>query len=283
MTAGGTSGERNVITVVDVAASDRYAAADERRRSRTNTLLAAAAVAEAEGRSTLLGEVVELNMGVAEALARRYRDRGVAADDLQQVAFLALVKAANGFDTARAGTDFLTYAVPTIRGELRKHFRDHGWMVRPPRRIQELQTMVHKASEEVTRTLQRSPRPSDLAAHLEVEESEIIEALSADGCFTPFSLDHPQASGSGAWGDNEGAEDPGHLAAEAQLILAPLLKGLKERDRLLVRRRFYDGWTQRQIGAELGISQMQVSRHLTRILAALREQVGELIPGSTAA
>jgi RNA polymerase sigma-B factor len=257
--------------------------ADERRRCRTGQLLAAAADAEGEERSTALHQVVELNMAVADALATRYRGRGIATEDLRQVARLALVKAANRFDTGRTGAEFLAYAVPTIRGELRKHFRDHGWMVRPPRRIQELQSTLTKASDELTRTLQRSPRPSDLARHLDVSESEIVEALSAEGCFTPYSLEHPGSLGAGTLGDSEGAEDPGHLAAEAHVIVAPLLEDLSERDRQLVGRRFFDGWTQREIGDELGISQMQVSRHLTRILAGLRAKVGELAPPSTAA
>jgi RNA polymerase sigma-B factor len=227
--------------------------------------------------------VVELNMGVAEALARRFRDRGVAAEDLRQVAFLALVKAVERFDADRTDAEFLAFAVPTIRGELRKHFRDHGWMIRPPRRIQELQPMLTQASEELARTLHRSPRPSELARHLDASETEVVEALAAEGCFTPYSLDHPLHFGSSSFGESEGAEDPGQLAAEAQVMLAPLLDGLERRDRHIVRRRFFDDWTQREIGDELGLSQMQVSRHLTRILATLRGRVGELAPPSSAA
>jgi RNA polymerase sigma-B factor len=268
---------------VDQVVTGRYSDADQSRRTRTAQLLATAANAEGDERRRALSRVVELNMGVADALARRYRDRGIAAEDLRQVALLALVKAANRFDADRGSAEFLNYAVPTIRGELRKHFRDHGWMVRPPRRIQELQTSLNKASEELTRTLQRSLRPSDLARHLGVSESEVVEALSAEGCFTPDSLDHPQMLGSGTFGAGEGAEDPGHLAAEAHVILAPLLEGLRQRDRHLIRRRFFDGWTQREIGDELGMSQMQVSRHLTRILGTLRDEVGDPAPPSTAA
>jgi RNA polymerase sigma-B factor len=261
----------------------RYAAADQLRRSRTSDLLAEAADADDDERRTLLSQVVELNMGIADALARRYRNRGIATDDLRQVAFLALVKAANGFDASRTHTDFLTYAVPTIRGELRRHFRDHGWMVRPTRRIQELQPMLTKACEELTTTLQRAPRPDDLATHLAVNESEVIEALSAEGCFAPNSLDRPQPSGTATFGDLEGEEDAGHLAAEARVILAPLLEGLAPRDRHIVHRRFVDGWTQREIGHEIGLAQMQVSRHLTRILTALRARVGDLAPPPPAA
>jgi RNA polymerase sigma-B factor len=272
-----------VSQVVDQVVRGNYADADQLRRSRTTDLLAAAADAGPDERRILLGQVVELNMGVAEALAKRYRDRGIATDDLRQVAFLALVKAANGFDTTRDDVDFLSYAIPTIRGELRRHFRDHGWMVRPTRRIQELQTRINKTSEELSVILQRAPRPSDLAAHLAVDECDVIEALSADGCFTPYSLDRPQPSGNATVGDLKGEEDPGHLAAEARVILAPLLEELAPRDQYIVHRRFVDGWTQREIGDEIGLAQMQVSRQLTRIMAKLRDMVGDLAPPSTAA
>jgi RNA polymerase sigma-B factor len=245
--------------------------------------LTAAATATGQQRTDLLRQVVELNMGVASALAARYRDRGISTDDLCQVAYLALVRAANGFDADRRDTDFLTYAVPTIRGELRKHFRDLGWMVRPPRRVQELQAMVQRASEELTRTLQRSPLPGDVARHLQVSESDVIEAMSADGCFTPTSLDLPRPSGEGTIGDAEGFEDPAHLAAEARAILAPLLEELSSQDQCIVRRRFYDGWTQGEIAEEIGVGQGQVSRHLTRILGSLRDKVGDLSPGCVAA
>ena len=228
-----------------------------------------------------LGQVVELNMRVADAVATRYRSRGIALDDLRQVAYLALVKAADRFDSDRSEAEFLSYAVPTIRGELRKHFRDHGWMVRPTRRIQELQTTINKATEQLAATLGHSPRPSDLAQRLDVSEDDIVEALSAEGCFTPYSLDHPLPSGTSV-GDTAGDEDPGHIAAEARVIVAPLLEGLEQRDRHVVSRRFYDGWTQREIGNELGVTQMQVSRILTRILTTMRARVGELRPPSSA-
>jgi RNA polymerase sigma-B factor len=268
---------------VEQVATERYADADQLRRTRTATLLAAAANAGDEERRVVLGQVVELNMGVADALARRYRDRGIAEEDLRQVAFLALVKAANGFDVERTGAEFLPYAVPTIRGELRKHFRDHGWMVRPPRRIQELQTMLTKAADELTRTLHRSPRPTELAEHLGVDECDIIEALGAEGCFTPHSLDHPLALSSETVGDLRGDEDAGHLAAEARAMLVPLLEDLPPRDRHIIRRRFFDGWTQSEIGSEIGLAQMQVSRHLARILGSLRRELGDLAPPPTAA
>ena len=126
--------------------------------------LVAATDSEVE-RRRLLDEVVVANLGIAHSIAMRYRNRGIALDDLDQVARLGLVKAARGFDTDRQN-DFLAYAVPTIRGEVRKHFRDHGWTVRPPRRVQELQSKIISAAAELTQSLGRSPRPSELALSL---------------------------------------------------------------------------------------------------------------------
>ena len=131
-----------------------------------------------------------INMGVARSVASRYQHRGIDEDDLLQVAYLALTRAARDFDTERH-KDFLSYAVPTIRGELKKHFRDHGWTVRPPRRVQETQARIAAGEAELLQRLGRSPTPSELAAHLGADLDDVIEALGADGCFTPTSLDRP--------------------------------------------------------------------------------------------
>ena len=123
-------------------------------------------------------------------MAARYRNRGIELEDLQQVALLGLTKAAHRFDPD-LGHDFMSFAVPTIRGELRRHFRDLGWVVRPPRRVQELQSRISRAQAQLEQALGRSPRPSELASHLEVDLDDVVEALAADGCFTPTSLDTP--------------------------------------------------------------------------------------------
>ncbi|MGH3444042.1 MAG: sigma-70 family RNA polymerase sigma factor, partial [Nocardioidaceae bacterium] len=138
----------------------------------------------------LRDQLVVLNMGVAESIAKRYRRRGIADDDLAQAAYLGLVKAVRGFDPGRGG-DFLSYAVPTISGEVKRYFRDFGWAVRPPRRIQDLQSRIASASAELSQSRGRSPRPSEVADFLGVDLHEVIEALAADGCFTPTSLDLP--------------------------------------------------------------------------------------------
>src|SRR3954471_15767975 len=249
---------------------------DSRTRSeQTSELLQQAVGQPPERRRQLLEQVVLVNMGVARSVARRYRNRGIAAEDLDQVAYVALVRAADKFDAA-LDKDFLTYAVPSIRGEIKKHFRDHGWVVRPPRRIQELQPQVVAAGQELTYLLGRSPRASEVAAHIGVDVEEVIEALAMDGCFQPTSLDVPVGDGgSSVLGDLLPGGDTGMRASEARMLLAPVLRQLGERDRRILYMRFFEGLTQREIGRELGVTQMQVSRLLTRICQTLRQQLDE--------
>ncbi len=219
--------------------------------------------------------VVELNLCVARSLAHRYRDRGLDVEDLEQVAYLALVKAAHRFDPT-AGHDFLSYAVPTIRGELRRHFRDVGWVVRPPRRIQELQGRVADVQMGLTMRLGRSPRAGELADELDEQRSDIEEALGAEGCFVPASLDRPVGErGTASVGDLLTAEDDERGRAEARIVLAPVVQQLAERDRRILQLRFFEDRTQREIGEDIGVTQMQVSRLLSRILDDLREALAE--------
>ncbi|QNN55088.1 sigma-70 family RNA polymerase sigma factor [Nocardioides mesophilus] len=243
--------------------------------SETAALLerVAAATDDAE-RSRLLDEVVVLNLGIARSIALRYRNRGISLEDLEQVARLGLVKAARGFDVARRH-DFLAYAVPTIRGEVRKHFRDSGWTVRPPRRIQELQGRIMGAATELTQTLGRSPRPSDLARHLDLPVEEIEEALAADGCFSPTSLDRPVGGeDSATLGELlPGLDDDDHASVDARVILGPAVRRLGERDRRILYLRYFNGWTQEEIARDIGVTQMHVSRLLTRIMTDLRASV----------
>ena len=248
------------------------------RRDRTAQLLGALAVTEDEAaRADLLEELVCLNMPVARSVASRFFHRGVDADDLLQVAYAALTKAARDFDPRRHA-DFLAYAVPTIRGELKKHFRDRGWTVRPPRRVQETQIRIGRAESELQQQLGRSPRPSELAAHLDLDLEDVVEAMSADGCFTPASLDRTLAgidgTGVGTIGDLLGQLDPGAAAAEARTALAPVVRNLKQRDQLILYLRFFEERTQQEIADQLGVTQMQVSRLLARILRDLRQGLG---------
>ncbi len=242
-----------------------------RRASATADLLARAGRCPASDRGGLLAEVVELNMEVAEAIASRYRGRGVADEDLRQVAYLALTKAARKFDPD-SGHDFLSYAVPTIRGELRRYFRDCGWMVRPPRKVQELQSRIFAAQAELSLSLGRSATPSEVAAHLDEPIADVEEALAAEGCFTPASLDKPVSSDSEVTiGDLLKGVDASGSAAEARVMLGPLVRRLSERDRRVLQMRFVDDCTQQEIAQEIGVTQTQVSRLLTRIFDELRE------------
>jgi len=248
------------------------------RRDRTASALVASGSARSETRrQELLDHVVRINMGVARSVASRYANRGIEEDDLVQVAYAALTRAARDFDPGRH-EDFLSYAVPTIRGELKKHFRDHGWTVRPPRRVQETQARITRAEGELVQKYGRPPTPEETADHLGAEVSDVIEAMSADGCFSPSSLDRPlsNADGNGVAtvGDLLGGDDVSHTAAEARVTLAPVVRRLKERDRRILYMRFFEERTQQEIADDIGVTQMQVSRLLTRIMRDLRAELG---------
>ncbi|HEV2798305.1 MAG TPA: SigB/SigF/SigG family RNA polymerase sigma factor [Nocardioides sp.] len=253
----------------------------EDRARRTDTIVADLRLVppESSDSRSLTTTLIETNAGVARSMASRYRNRGIDLDDLEQVALLGLTKAAQRFDP-EAGHDFLSYAVPTIRGELRRHFRDAGWMVRPPRRVQDLQSRISRAQEDLESELGRSPRPSEVAAHLDVEIDDVVEALTADGCFTPTSLDGPVGDGSSSLGDLLGFEDRATAAAEARIVLEPLLGLLSARDRRILRMRFVDECTQQEIAEAIGLTQAQVSRVLTRILASLRAELNGRSPAA---
>lgn len=220
-------------------------------------------------RRSLTDDLIEANLAMARSIARRYRNRGIDLDDLEQVALLGLTKAARRFDPD-AGHDFMSYAVPTVRGEIRRHFRDAGWMVRPPRRIQDLQARIAGAQEELEARLGRSPRPSEIAVQLGEELADVVEALAADGCFTPTSLDMTAADGSSTLGELLGGEDADLASAEARIMLAPVVAHLSARDRRILQLRFYDVRTQQEIAEDVGLTQAQVSRVISRILAQLR-------------
>ncbi|MGI8491319.1 MAG: SigB/SigF/SigG family RNA polymerase sigma factor [Acidimicrobiales bacterium] len=219
----------------------------------------------------LRDELVEAHLGLAEYLARRFANRGEPLDDLVQVASLGLLKAVGRFDPDR-GVEFSTYATHTIVGELKRHFRDKGWAVRAPRRMQELYLRLGKVIGTLGHELGRSPTIAELAAEVGVSEEEVLEALEAGQAYRFASLDAPAAGDTDGetLGDRLGTEDVGFADAERRAVLAPLLSQLPERERLIVRLRFFDGLTQSEIAAQLGISQMHVSRLLARTVAQLR-------------
>lgn len=251
----------------------------ETRRSATSALVAFAHGLP-DGRPAqhlVLNEVVTLNRGVAEAVASRYRRRGVDDDDLDQAAYEGLVKAVHRFDPEQS-EDLLTFAVPTIRGEVQRHFRDRTWSVRPPRALQELEARARREADRLMQVLGHEPSVGELADSLGVDVEVCAEAMNAHGAHGALSLDRPVEGGDGelTLGATMG-EDAGFDRVDDVLTLAPLIKGLGERDQLLVRLRFGEELTQREIGDRLGLTQTHVSRLLNRALEQLRT---ELAPAS---
>lgn len=248
---------------------------DARRRVETARLLSRARASRDDVRARYEDEVIRLNMSVATDVARRYHGRGIPADDINQVAFLGLVKAVRGFDPT-VGDDFLSYAVPTLRGEIRRYFRDSGWAIRPPRSVQEIQARVISAEAELTQRLGRSPRPAEIAQHLDVSLTLVMDAMAATGCFSPVSLDATRGDGDSPLespAERMGDLDPAFASAEARVALAPLMASLSDRDRRILELRYFHNRTQAQIGAEVGVTQEQVSRLLSGILLRLRRHL----------
>lgn len=228
-------------------------------------------------RQEIQDRVICLNMPVARAIARQYRGRGIGEDDLDQVAYVALVYAVQHFDASH-GVSFLGYAVPTIRGSVKKHFRDFGWTVRPPRRVQELEANAKRAFDDLTQALGRSPLTSEMAEHLDVDVDAVREALTTDGCFVPTSLDRPAGTDANATlGEifHDVASDGSHEreAAEARLMVTPAVRRLRDRDRHIVHLRYVKQMTQSEIADDIGVTQMQVSRLLCRIMRDLRRDL----------
>lgn len=240
----------------------------------TGERLRQASYASPQRRRELQNAVASDYIPMAGRLARRYRGRGIADDDLDQVARLGLVKAIRRFDPDRRS--FAAYAVPTVLGELRRHFRDRAWTIRPVRSIQELQMSVSAARDELRSTGTHEPSVGEVAQHLGIGVREVREADTAHDAFAPRSLDVPSPADGTPAHERIGALDPGHEAVERLQTAMPALRSLDETDRRLLHMRFVEDRSQRDIGAELGISQMQVSRRLATVLARLRERIGPL-------
>jgi RNA polymerase sigma-B factor len=246
------------------------------RAEHTHRLLVQARSARPAERQKLHEEVVLLNLEVAETLVLRYRNRGVSHDDLVQIACLGLVKAAQGFDPDKSD-NFLSYAVPTILGEVKRFFRDNAWVVRPPRRVQELQAAINEANERLSQTNGRAPTAEQIAEETGAAVGDVREALSAAGCFTPSSLDRSGTDdpATPTWADMLGSRERGFDRVEAAAVLQPLTRRLSPRDQRILYLRFFHEWTQAKIAAELGVTQMQVSRLLARILGQLRAAISD--------
>jgi RNA polymerase sigma-B factor len=216
-------------------------------------------------------ELVERYAGIAESVARRYRYRGEPLDDLRQVALVGLLKAVERFDPSR-GLQFSTFAVPTIAGELKRHFRDKGWAVRVPRHLQELQLELDRTSAALAQERGRPPTPAELAERAGVREEDVLESMEAGGLYRLASLDGRLADDETPSETPIAADDPELDAVEDRVAVEPLLRSLAPRDQAVVYLRFYEGLTQSEIAARLGISQMHVSRLLGRSLESLRDR-----------
>jgi RNA polymerase sigma-B factor len=218
-------------------------------------------------------EVVQRFLPLARQLARRYAGAGEPLEDLVQVASLGLVKAVDRFDPSRA-VAFSSFAVPTILGELKRHFRDKGWSVRVPRDLQELALRLDRTSEELSRELGRAPTPAEVAQRLGVTEEDVLEAREAAHAYRAVSLDRPRTEDdeSGpAVADSMGGEDPGFRRAEDAATVDQLLRVLAPREREVLRLRFVEDLTQQEIGDRIGVSQMHVSRLIRQAIARLGE------------
>ena len=217
--------------------------------------------------------LVEQHLPLVEHLARRFRNRGEPYDDLVQVATIGLIKSVDRFDLER-GVEFSTYATPTIVGEIKRHFRDKGWAVRVPRRLQELRLSLASATSELSQKQGRSPTVSELAAFMKITDEEVLEGLESANAYSTLSLDAGD-SGSGdepmPVADTLGTEDEGLEGVEYRESLKPMLEQLPPREKKILMLRFFKNMTQSEIANEIGISQMHVSRLLARTLAQLRE------------
>jgi RNA polymerase sigma-B factor len=223
------------------------------------------------GRARVRARVIEWYLPMSVYLARRFGGRGELLDDLRQVAAVGLIKAVDRFDPARGG-DFASYAMPTIIGEIKRHFRDKTWAVRVPRRLQELKLRLPAVTEELLQTLRRVPTGAELAQRLGISECDMVSAQLSANAYRPFPIDRGSSGGPQLRAvDRLGGPDPDLEAVDTRTTLRGLLAGLPVRERRILAMRFEADMTQTQIAAAVGVSQMQVSRLLAKSLAQLRE------------
>jgi RNA polymerase sigma-B factor len=218
-------------------------------------------------------QLIEMNTGLAETVARRYAGRGEAREDLVQVAMLGLLKAVERFEPER-GLAFSSFATPTIEGEIKRHFRDQRWAVRMPRQLQERSLEVNRSVGELTQHKGHSPTVQDVAHATGLSAESVLEAMEAGRASTATPLDPARSEDGAAPIERLGVDDVGLEDVERRMVVGRLLNILPAREQTIVRLRFYDGLTQSEIGARLGVSQMQVSRLLARSLARLRAAGG---------
>ena len=255
------------------AADDRAPAAGDDRATRGREDRRLLERYHHEGDPAAREALVERFLPLARQLARRYQRGGEPLDDLVQVASLGLLKAIDRFDPARE-TAFSSFAVPTILGELKRHFRDKGWSVRVPRDLQELAVKVDRVGEEIARDLGRAPTSAEIAEAIGATTEQVLEAREAAAAYRAVSLDRPRdeedEEGAGI-ADSVGAEDPGFSVAEDAATVERLMRVLTDREREVLRLRFEEDLTQSEIGARVGVSQMHVSRLIRQAVARLRD------------
>ena len=251
-----------------------HTTSDDHARGSGRDLDERFAVYRRHGDRRLRDELVEEHAPLAHFLARRFANRGEPVDDLVQVALVGLLKAVERFDPER-GLQFSTFATPTILGELKRHFRDRGWAVRVPRRVQELHLQLGRIVATLGQEHGRSPTPAEVAGRAGVSEEEVLEAMEAGSLYRLVSLDGPATRDDdetselvSCLGDEDGAFEQIEHRAE----LDDLLGALPDRERRIVELRFFDGMTQSEIAERVGVSQMHVSRLLARSLEMLRAQ-----------
>lgn len=220
-------------------------------------------------------QLIVSHLNLVRFLASKFKNRGEPLDDLVQVGTIGLIKAIDRFDPER-GLEFTTYATPTILGEIKRHFRDKGWSIRVPRRLQELSAKVNQATDELTVELQRSPSVEEIAAKLGVGAEEILEAMESSGAYTSVSL---EAGGSSeddeapALIDRLGSVDEDLDASDDRMVIDDAISDFSPREQEIVRMRFIDGLTQVEIAKRLGVSQVQVSRLLRRTLRKIQDKI----------
>ncbi|WP_309050193.1 SigB/SigF/SigG family RNA polymerase sigma factor [Streptomyces sp.] len=215
--------------------------------------------------------LVELNLALVKFAAGRFASRSEPMEDIVQVGTIGLIKAIDRFELSR-GVEFPTFAMPTIIGEIKRFFRDTSWSVHVPRRLQELRITLARAGDELAQRLDRSPTVAELAQELGISEEEVVEGMAASNAYTASSIDAQadEEDGENSLADRLGYEDHGISGIEYIASLKPMIASLPSRERQILSLRFVSGMTQSEIGQELGISQMHVSRLLTRTLARLR-------------
>lgn len=225
-------------------------------------------------RSRLRDHLVTGHLPLAQHIAQRYSGKGIAKEDLVQVASIGLIHAVDRFDPRR-GADFLSYAVPTVMGEVRRHFRDTSWPMRVPRRLQELRASIIQANAELSQHLDRAATGAEVASHLGITESEVVEGYKAAQAYRAVSLDESPFSDEerAPLAESLGQEDIALERVDNHESLAPLLQELPDRERTILRLRYFGDMTQSQIAQEVGLSQMHVSRLLNRTLTDLKESL----------